>query len=64
MNSVYSYKWYSVGTDGARTQISSDHYQDNDSSKLVVTSDLLGKGIKAELNFTDDRQFQDRKSVV
>jgi hypothetical protein len=55
-NSVYSYKWYLVGTDGNSQEISRDHYKGSDSSTLVVTSDLLGKGeIKAELNFNDER---------
>ncbi|WP_044528865.1 hypothetical protein, partial [Herbaspirillum sp. B65] len=61
-NPAYTYKWYSVvnKVTGEKTEISAAHFQGNDSSKLVVTSDLLGKDIQVEAQFKDLADFDNK----
>ncbi|AKN66459.1 Ig-like domain-containing protein [Herbaspirillum seropedicae] len=46
-------KWYAEDLDRTKTLISSDHFQGGDSSKLIVSADLLYKRITATLEYTD-----------
>lgn len=51
---TYTFTWTATDkTTNAVTDISSAHFQGGDSSKLVVTSDLAGKDIRAVAHFTD-----------
>ncbi|WP_244216494.1 Ig-like domain-containing protein [Herbaspirillum rubrisubalbicans] len=61
-NPAYTYKWYSVvnKVTGEKTEISAAHFQGNDSSKLVVTTDLLGKDIQVEAQFKDLADFDNK----
>lgn len=48
-------KWYAEGFDRSKTLIGSDHHQGGDSSKLIVSADLLYKRITASLEYTDQK---------
>ncbi|MRT29196.1 Ig-like domain-containing protein [Herbaspirillum sp. CAH-3] len=51
---TYSFTWKTTDkTTNVTSDITSDHYQNGDSSKLVLSSDLAGKDIKAVAHFTD-----------
>jgi|GEM_PF-2193342 len=51
---TYTFTWTATDkTTNAVTDISSAHFQGGDSTKLVVTSDLAGKDIRAVAHFTD-----------
>jgi len=53
-----TYKWFQKDSP---TPISSDHFQNGDASKLIVTSDLLGKDIRVEASFTDGQGSSEKK---
>ncbi|WP_443115570.1 Ig-like domain-containing protein [Herbaspirillum seropedicae] len=48
-------KWYAEDLDRSKTLISSDHFQGGDSSKLIVSADLLYKRITATMEYTDKK---------
>lgn len=51
---TYSFTWKTTDkTTNVTSDITSDHYQNGNSSKLVLSSDLAGKDIKAVAHFTD-----------
>jgi hypothetical protein len=51
---TYSFTWKATDkTTNVTSDITSAHYQNGNSSKLVLSSDLVGKDIKAVAHFTD-----------
>ena len=53
-----TYKWFAGS---ATTPISNAHFQNGDASKLIVSSDLLGKEIRVEASFTDGQGTSEKK---
>lgn len=49
-----TYKWFASGDAATKGDlITAPVFVNNDSSKLLITSDLVGKSLKAEANYTD-----------
>ncbi|WP_443115571.1 Ig-like domain-containing protein [Herbaspirillum seropedicae] len=49
-----TYKWFASGDAATKGDlITAPVFVNNDTSKLVITSDLVGKSLKAEANYTD-----------
>lgn len=58
-----TYKWFAKDSTGAVQQISAEHYKDGDASRLVVSSDLLGRSVSVEASYVDGQGNSERVSV-